>query len=150
MGIYMTSHALIGVKFTPIDKELPTKKRGCSHVGSESKFCAECGAPMWKDGTKYERQFEDIHEDFLEPVLETLVDKFAGYAVVAEVYDTTTAFYIGYGASVENFEQARIPLPGEGGPDLDIERILEEVLLEYGVWEQCKDSFGMWAVSEGR
>lgn len=145
MGIYMSATAIIGVKFTP-SEPIVTESfiRGCEHAGSDGKFCSECGAPIWKDRTTYEQQFEDIHEDFMEPVLERLDDLFDGHAVVEGDYDWNN-FYIGYGATCDNFEEAMTPI-------INHEHIfskLASVLVEFGVWEQCKDSFGLWTISTG-
>lgn len=150
MGIYMMSHALIGVKFTPTSTSEKVRVRGCNHAETNDAFCSNCGKKMWKKEKKVVNQFECIWEELTDPVLTELEARFNGFAVVAVVIDTIDCVYFGYGAGVSNFEQARIPLPGVDGPDLDIEGILKEVLGKYGIWEQCKDSFGMWVVSEGK
>ena len=144
MGIYMSSHAMIGVKFNPVDKEVPSIQRGCSHTGSDNKFCGECGAPMWKEKTHMERQFENIYEDLVEPVLSELVVKFNGFAVATWGYDGN-GYYFGYGSTVEDHEDAQIPLI-----DYEVVRsVLEEVLTQYGIWDQCKNTFNLWVISTG-
>ena len=143
MGIYMSSHAMVGVKFTPTETSEKVKVRGCNHRKTEDNFCPECGNKMWKKETVVTHQFEDMHYDFLEPVSEKLGELFSGFVVAA--WQDEEYFYIGYGATVEDFEDARIPM-------VDFEHVkndLKSVLEEYGVWEQCKDTFGLWVVSTG-
>ena len=144
MGIYMSSHAMIGVKFTPTHKTKEVTIRGCDHSESKSNFCAICGKKMWINGTIFIHQFEDIHEDILDSVAVKLNGRFDGFVVTAWDYNSEN-FYLGYGATVENHEDVRIPL-------IDFEHIkndLKEILEEFGIWEQCKDSFGLWVVSTG-
>ena len=111
MGIYMSSTAIIGVKFSlsePVVTETVT--RGCMNDESEAKFCSECGEPMWNNGTEYSHQFEDIEDEFIDPVLEKLNERFSDYAVV-EPDNAWENFYIGYGVTCDNFEEMKIPVP---------------------------------------
>ena len=140
----MSSHAMVGVKFTPTETSENVKIRGCRHPETEDKFCAECGKSMWTDYTEVIHQIEDIHEDFLEPVSEKLNELFDGFVVATWGYDSDT-YYIGYGSTVEDHEVARIPLVDFAHVRNDLKNVLEE----YGVWEQCKDTFGLWVISTG-
>ena len=142
MGIYMSATAIIGVKFTPTETSVETKKRGCSHPDSEENFCSECGSSIWIKDISYSPQFEDIHEDFIEPVLDRLNDLFDGCAIIESDYNTCD-FYIGYGVTSNDFGKKRIAAMN---PELVVDD-LKQVLREFEVWEQCEDSFGLWIIS---
>ncbi len=144
MGIYMSSYAMIGVKFTPTVKTEKVKKRGCEHPVKEAKFCSLCGKKMWNKETDTIHQFEYIDEDLLEPVGDKLEECFGGFVVSTRDFDAEH-YYIGYGTDVDEHEDAQIPLID---PD-EVKNKLKEILEEFGVWDQCKDSFGFWLISTG-
>lgn len=146
MGIYMSATAIIGVKFTLNEPVKTTShKRGCEHPPIEDmEFCGQCGAPLWKPQTSYAHQFEEIEDDFIDPVLKRLNSLLNGCAVV-EADNEWENFYIGYGATCDDFEETKLPL-------LDRDTILDALAItlgEIGVWDSCKDSFGLWVVSTG-
>lgn len=45
------SHLVYGLKVTKDDLENKLQVRGCHHPETPKNFCAECGAPMFKDNT---------------------------------------------------------------------------------------------------
>lgn len=145
MGIYMSSCAIIGVKITPTSETKAFRVRGCNHAETSEPFCSNCGAKMWKTGTETVNQFQYLYDDFLNPVMDQLAAHFDGLIVIETDHEMDNV-WIGYGATVENHENALIPLR-------DYEQIkneIKEVLEGFGVWEQCKDSFGLWVLSTGR
>ena len=89
-------------------------------------------------------KFITCNEEFVEPVLERLNALLCGHAVVEADYDSNN-FYIGYGATCDDFEETKTPLI----PNDDILYALATTLGEFGVWEQCEDSFGLWTISSG-
>ena len=145
MGSYMTSHALIGVKFEPNNTEIDIKVRGCNHPESESSFCSECGTQMFIDAVEYSDQFECIYEELLDPIETAFADRFNDNGIVVDAHDGT--YFFGYGASVDNFEQERIPFAETSYERIRV--ILQEILEPYGIWDQCRESYGFWIVSEG-
>jgi len=144
MGIYMTHYAFIGVKFSPSTQLVDRIQRGCSHDGAKAKFCSECGAPMWKDKQDRVNQFDDIHEELIEPLYEELEEHFNEHVVVGTDHDGD-AIYIGYGTSVENFEESNIPLIDQE----IVKSVLQPILEKYKIWNQCSDTLGFWLVSTG-
>lgn len=150
MGIYMSSYAMIGVIFTPYNKEIVRSVRGCEHPELESKHCPECGKSMFVPKKQYESQIEDIEETYnldeciTEHMYILLKEHFGDDVVATRDFDGDN-YYFGYGLSVENHEVKRVDIP-----DYEyIKNALLEALDQYGLSEQCGGSFGFWAISVG-
>ena len=144
MGIYMQSSAMLGVRFKPTSTRKEVVVRGCDHPETNHAYCSQCGKQMWIKETETVDQFEYISDDLLEPLTEELDEKFNGRGVVAYGGDWDQ-FFFGYGATVDNFECKQVAIADAE----DIRRDLKEVLEKHGIWDQCKDSFGFWAISVG-
>ncbi len=125
MGYDATAQTIIGVKIN--EKHLYENKpvRCCQHPEKDSKFCSECGKPMWKDC--------QVRKDFYDD------DN-----VVSEVFNLV---------ELQHADWCFIGLVAESGSQgapvkqtiTDIEFVkqeLKEVLEPLGLWEE--ESFGIW------
>ena len=62
MGVSGYAHLIVGLKINNIDLLENKPVRCCSHPEHDSKFCPECGKPMWKDNLEPFECVADIED----------------------------------------------------------------------------------------
>lgn len=61
MGADWSSASIIGVRVPKPMVE--TKERGCRHPEQNSRFCSECGSPMWKFSKDLHPKIAEIYDE---------------------------------------------------------------------------------------
>lgn len=62
MGVDYYATSLVGVKIKNhnVNKQI----RGCSHPEQNSRFCSECGSPMWRSSSELNPKIEELRETY--------------------------------------------------------------------------------------
>lgn len=130
MGYSATSHTVIGIQIEKNDLYEETETRGCKHPVSKSKFCPECGQPVWNKDSKPVAAYDDCREklggfDLVHVSCESDQYIIAGWQIEASSGNENPAF-----SKPPNFEA--------------IKAKMKVVLEPLGFWEENK--FGIYAV----
>ena len=124
MSVDYTAYTIIGVKVPKSRLYEKKNVRNCSHPQSDSKFCPECGKPMWQETEKPIRNFDAEDE------------KYNGLDVIYEDYESPER-YIGYALSRGSYSDCSCLSIEE------LETVIKDAKLKLGPLYDEK-LFGVW------
>jgi len=136
MSTTYTAYTVVGIRIAEEDLEIKKeliKTRGCSHdiPDPDTKFCSECGKPIWIEKQKSHELIEPGDELF--GVFNIAWDTDYDHAFIGELRkvgpydDDSNKKFNGFPS---NFE--------------DLKKELKKALDKHGLWNE--DNFGVWTV----
>jgi hypothetical protein len=79
MGSYYYAYTVVGCRLESDETASLSTVRGCNHAATNTKFCAECGKPMW---IKQEQTIAEFLEDLDLPEGYEVITNSDGYAFI--------------------------------------------------------------------